>query len=121
MTGPLQIGDIIALARLAWNIYEYGFTDEHNASKPPHFASLSQSTIQPALSSSSVIYLTQLLTKLERTALMQWRIALVDDFEDIHERHSLTVSCSQAIHRIREGRERPGRQPRLPHKGRPQC
>lgn len=33
MAGPLQVGDIATLAKLAWDVYQYGFTDEHNASK----------------------------------------------------------------------------------------
>lgn len=39
MAGPLQIGDIAAIARLAWDVYQYGFTDEHNASKSSRLCS----------------------------------------------------------------------------------
>jgi hypothetical protein len=32
MAGPLQIGDIAVIARLAWDVYNLGFTVEHSAS-----------------------------------------------------------------------------------------
>lgn len=31
MAGPLEAGDLIAFARLAWMVYEYGFTEERSA------------------------------------------------------------------------------------------
>lgn len=33
MAGPLQVGDLISLGRLAWEVYRYGWSEEHNASK----------------------------------------------------------------------------------------
>ena len=33
MAGPLQAGDIVAFGKLAWEVYQLGFTEEHNASK----------------------------------------------------------------------------------------
>lgn len=33
MAGPLQVGDIINLGRLAWDIYRFGWKEDHNASK----------------------------------------------------------------------------------------
>lgn len=33
MAGPLQIGDIATITKLAWDVYQFGFTEEHNASK----------------------------------------------------------------------------------------
>lgn len=35
MAGALQLGDIINLGRLAWDIYRYGWSDDLNASKFP--------------------------------------------------------------------------------------
>lgn len=37
MAGPLQVGDIISLGRLAWEIYRFGWTEDHNASKCSKF------------------------------------------------------------------------------------
>jgi hypothetical protein len=37
MAGPLQVGDIISLGRLAWEIYRFGWTEDHNASKCSNF------------------------------------------------------------------------------------
>ncbi|KAJ4327665.1 hypothetical protein N0V84_001915 [Fusarium piperis] len=31
MTGVIQLGDVIKLGELAWTVYEYGWTKEHNA------------------------------------------------------------------------------------------
>lgn len=33
MAGPLQVGDILNLGRLAWDIYRYGWKEDYNASK----------------------------------------------------------------------------------------
>ncbi|KAH7324360.1 hypothetical protein B0I35DRAFT_349664 [Stachybotrys elegans] len=33
MAGPLQAGDIINLAKIAWQVYEFGWAEEHNATK----------------------------------------------------------------------------------------
>ncbi|KAF5022559.1 hypothetical protein F66182_5392 [Fusarium sp. NRRL 66182] len=33
MAGPLQVGDLISIGRLAWDIYRYGWTEEHNATR----------------------------------------------------------------------------------------
>ncbi|KAM0218492.1 hypothetical protein ACHAQD_006875 [Fusarium lateritium] len=33
MAGPLQVGDIISLGRLAWEIYRFGWTEDHNATR----------------------------------------------------------------------------------------
>lgn len=33
MAGPLQVGDVVNLARLAWDIYQYGWSDDHNATR----------------------------------------------------------------------------------------
>ncbi|KAF4983944.1 hypothetical protein FZEAL_769 [Fusarium zealandicum] len=33
MAGPLQVGDIINLGRIAWDIYLYGWSEDHNATK----------------------------------------------------------------------------------------
>ena len=38
MAGPLQVGDIINLGRLAWDIYRFGWSDDLNASKCHIFA-----------------------------------------------------------------------------------
>lgn len=42
MAGPLQVGDVVNLARLAWDVYQYGWSDDHNASEyllPPFLKS----------------------------------------------------------------------------------
>ncbi|EGU87587.1 hypothetical protein FOPG_06745 [Fusarium oxysporum f. sp. conglutinans race 2 54008] len=33
MAGPLQVGDLISLGRLAWEVYRYGWSEDHNATK----------------------------------------------------------------------------------------
>jgi hypothetical protein len=33
MAGPLQVGDILNLGRLAWDIYRYGWKEDYNASE----------------------------------------------------------------------------------------
>ncbi|KAF4469847.1 hypothetical protein FALBO_3287 [Fusarium albosuccineum] len=33
MAGPLQVGDLVSLGRLAWDIYRYGWTEDHNATR----------------------------------------------------------------------------------------
>ncbi|KAM0344088.1 hypothetical protein ACHAPU_007809 [Fusarium lateritium] len=33
MAGPLQVGDIISLGRIAWDIYRFGWTEDHNATR----------------------------------------------------------------------------------------
>ncbi|KAF5665145.1 hypothetical protein FHETE_6761 [Fusarium heterosporum] len=33
MAGPLQVGDIINLGRLAWDIYRFGWAEDHNATR----------------------------------------------------------------------------------------
>ncbi|KAJ4129346.1 hypothetical protein NW768_007884 [Fusarium equiseti] len=33
MAGPLQVGDIINLGRLAWDIYRFGWKEDHNATR----------------------------------------------------------------------------------------
>lgn len=35
MAGPLQVGDIINLGKIAWDIYKFGWSDDLNASKFP--------------------------------------------------------------------------------------
>jgi hypothetical protein len=32
MAGPLQAGDIINFGRLAWDVYQLGWSEDHNAS-----------------------------------------------------------------------------------------
>ncbi|RSL87867.1 hypothetical protein CEP52_015388 [Fusarium oligoseptatum] len=33
MAGPLQVGDLVSLGRLAWEIYVNGWSEDHNATK----------------------------------------------------------------------------------------
>ncbi|KAM0551916.1 hypothetical protein ACHAPJ_008255 [Fusarium lateritium] len=33
MAGPLQVGDLISLGRLAWDVYRYGWNEEYNATR----------------------------------------------------------------------------------------
>lgn len=40
MAGPIQLGDALRLAELAWTVWEYGWAEEHNAGWSPLWSSL---------------------------------------------------------------------------------
>lgn len=39
MGGPIQLGDALRLAELAWTVYEYGWAEENNAGWSDRWAS----------------------------------------------------------------------------------